>query len=154
MKVADLIGGGVGVALGAYVLYEGAKMPTDQIMKIGPSFFPDALAVALIVFSTLLIIYALAGRAKGKAQPIRLSDRGFQRALVSLAAIIAYAFFFNTLGYPIVTVVLVAGIMVLLGKRKPLEIAIVALATTFGVWLVFAKLLMLSMPMGPLETLF
>ena len=154
MKVADLIGGGAGIAFGAYVLYEGAKMPTDHIMKIGPSFFPEALAVGLIVFSALLIIYALLGRSKGQSQPIDLRDKGFQRALVSLAAIIAYAYFFNTIGYPIVTVLLVAGVMLLLGKRQPLQIALVALATTFAVWLVFAKLLMLSMPMGLLEDFF
>jgi len=54
---------------------------------------------------------------------------------------------------PIVTVLLVGGIMMLLGKRNPLQIACVSVATTFVVWLLFAKLLMLSMPMGILEDL-
>ena len=153
MKIADFIGGGAGIALGAYVLYEGSKMPADHIMKIGPSYFPGALAIALIVFSAILIIYAFLGRAKGKSDAISLKDRGIQRALVSLAAIIAYAVFFNSLGYPLATLLLVSGIMILLGKREPKQIAIVALATTFAVWLIFAKLLMLSMPMGAFESL-
>ena len=153
MKTADLIGGGSGIALGCFVLYEGSKMPTDLIMKIGPSYFPDFLAIGLIIFSLILIIYALLGRSKGHSEPIRLGDKGIQRALVSLLAIVAYAVLLDLLGYPIVTITLVGGIMMLLGKRNPLQIAGVSVATTFIVWLLFAKLLMLSMPMGILEDL-
>ena len=80
MKTADLIGGGTGIALGCFVLYEGSKMPADLIMKIGPSYFPDLLAIGLIIFSLILIIYALRGRSKGLSEPISLSDKGIQRA--------------------------------------------------------------------------
>lgn len=153
MKTADLIGGGTGIALGCFVLYEGSKMPADLIMKIGPSYFPNVLAMVLIIFSLILIVYALLGRSKGHADPIRLGDKGIQRALISLLAIVAYAVFLDLLGYPVVTVLLVSGIMMLLGKRNPLQIACVSVATTFVVWLLFAKLLMLSMPMGILEDL-
>lgn len=153
MKTADLIGGGSGIALGSYILYEGSKMPADLIMKIGPSFFPDVLAVGLIFFSLILIVYALLGRSKGESEAISLKDKGVQRALVSLVAIVAYAVLLNPLGYPIVTVLLVSGVMILLGKRRPIQIVCVSLATTFVVWLLFAKLLMLSMPMGILEDL-
>jgi putative tricarboxylic transport membrane protein len=154
MKTADFIGGGAGIALGSYVLYEGSKMPLDLIMKIGPSYFPDALAIGLIVFSVILIIYACMGRTKGKAEAFSLKDKGIQRALLSLLAIIAYAVLFIPLGYPLATLLLVGGIMVLLGKREATQIAIVSVSTTFAVWLIFAKLLMLSMPMGILEDLF
>ena len=153
MKTADLIGGGSGIALGSYILYEGSKMPADLIMKIGPSYFPNVLAVGLIFFSLILIVYALLGRSKGESEAISLKDKGIQRALVSLVAIVAYAVLLNPLGYPIVTVLLVSGVMILLGKRRPIQIACVSLATTFVVWLLFAKLLMLSMPMGILEDL-
>lgn len=154
MKTADLIGGGAGIVLGSYVLYEGSKMPADLIMKIGPSFFPNALAVGLIIFSAILIVYALLGRAKGESEKLSFKDQGVQRALVSLLAIVAYTALLTTVGYPIMTILLVGGLMVLLGKRNALEIAGVAVATTFVVWLIFAKLLMLSMPMGVLEDLF
>lgn len=151
MKIADLIGGGLGIALGAYVIYEGSNMPEDHIMKIGPAFFPELLATGLIIFSGILIIYALQGKSKGTAEPIRLRDQGIQRALVSLLVIILYTALLNPLGYPICTLLLVAGIMLLLGKRQPLLVLGTSLGTTFGVWLVFAKLLKLSMPMGVLS---
>ena len=153
MKTADLIGGGLGIALGGYVLYEGSKMPADLIMKIGPSYFPNVLAVGLIIFSLILIVYALLGRTKGISEAISFKDKGIQRALISLLAIVAYAVLLIPLGFPISSVLLVSGIMILLGKRGPAQIACVSLATTFVVWLLFAKLLMLSMPMGILEDL-
>ena len=153
MKIADFIGGGAGIALGAYVLYEGSQMPSDHIMKIGPAYFPDALAIGLILFSAILIIYAMLGRTKGQAEAINFKDKGIQRALISLVAIIAYSLLFIPLGYPITTVFLVGGIMILLGIRDIKLIVTVALSTTLGVWLVFAKLLMLEMPMGILEGL-
>ena len=153
MRIADFIGGGAGIALGTYVLYEGSKMPADHIMKIGPAFFPDALAIGLIIFSAILIIYALLGRTKGQSDAISLKDKGIQRALVSLAAIVAYSLLFIPLGYPIATILLVGGIMVLLGIRDLKLIITVSLSTTLGVWLIFAKLLMLEMPMGILDGL-
>jgi len=153
MKTADIIGGGVGIALGSYVLYEGSRMPLDLIMKIGPSYFPDALAICLIIFSAILIVYALAGRAKGKGEAINFKDKGIQRALVSLLIIIVYTALLIPVGYPIMTVLLIGGIMVLLGKRDLMQITYVSLSTTFVVWVIFAKLLMLSMPMGILEDL-
>jgi hypothetical protein len=154
MKKADLVGGCAGIMLGAYVLYEGSKMPPDHIMKIGPSFFPGMLASGLILFSSILIIYALLGHSKGKAEAISFSSTGIQRALVALLAIIAYAVLLVPLGYPLSTLLLVGGIMRLLGKREPMQLALVSLGTTFCVWLIFAKLLKLSMPLGVLENLF
>ena len=154
MKKADLVGGSAGIVLGAYVLYEGSRMPPDLIMKIGPSFFPDMMAAGLILFSSLLIVYALLGRAKGHAEAIDIRNRGIRRALVALLAIIAYAALLIPLGYPLSTPLLVGGVMVLLGKRAPLQVAAVSLGTTFCVWLIFAKLLKLSMPLGILDNLF
>ncbi len=151
MKIADFIGGGAGIALGTYVIYEGSKMPADHIMKIGPAFFPDALAIGLIFFSVILIIYALLGRSKGQSDAISFKDKGIQRALISLAAIIVYSLLFIPLGYPITTILLVGGIMALLGIRDFKLITKVSLATTLGIWLIFAKLLMLEMPMGILD---
>lgn len=151
MKIADFIGGGLGIALGAYVIYEGAQMPEDHIMKIGPSFFPDLLATGLILFSSVLVIYALFGKAKGHAEPIRLGDKGVQRMLISLFAIVLYAALLKPVGYPICTTLLVGSIMFLLGKRQPAVLIGTSIITTLGVWLIFAKLLKLSMPMGVLS---
>lgn len=153
MKTADIIGGSAGIVLGGYVLYEGSKMPLDLIMKIGPSYFPDALAIGLIIFSAILIVYALLGRSKGESEAISFRDKGIQRALVSLLIILVYTTLLIPVGYPIMTILLVGGTMVLLGKRDLWQITYVSVSTTFVVWLIFAKLLMLSMPMGILEDL-
>lgn len=154
MKIADFIGGALGIALGSYVIFEGNNMPEDHIMKIGPGYFPELLAIGLIAFSCILLVYAALGKSKGVAEPIHLQDKGVQRTLISLLAIIAYTALFKTLGFPLCTMLLVGGIMVLLGKRDPKIVIGISLAVTAGVWLVFTKLLTLSLPMGVLSDLF
>ena len=154
MKIADFIGGAAGVALGCYVIFESRNMPEDHIMKIGPGYFPELLAMGLIVFSCILLVYAFLGKSKGVAEPIRFRDRGVRRALISLLAIIAYTALFKTLGFPLCTMLLVGGVMALLGKRDPKILIGISLAVTAGVWLVFTKLLTLSLPMGVLSDFF
>ncbi len=56
MKVADIVGGLIGILVGAFALWEGTKMPTDVVMKIGPSFFPSILGGMLILCSSVLLV--------------------------------------------------------------------------------------------------
>ena len=67
MKTADIFGGIIGILIGLFALWEGAKMPTDVVMKIGPSFFPNILAGCLILFSIVLLINATRGSAAQNA---------------------------------------------------------------------------------------
>ena len=55
MKKADIVGGIIGVLIGLYAIWEGLQMPTDHVMKIGPSFFPIILSAILIAFSSKVI---------------------------------------------------------------------------------------------------
>ena len=64
MKIADIFGGALGILIGLFAIWEGTKMPTDVVMKIGPSFFPNILGGLLILFSAILIANALRGRLR------------------------------------------------------------------------------------------
>lgn len=88
MKKADIVGGLIGILIGLYAIWEGTKMPEDLVMKIGPSFFPNILAGILILFSATLIINALRGKSKGEVAPLKLSDKGVQRGLITLVSTI------------------------------------------------------------------
>ena len=150
MKVADLVGGLIGVFIGLYAIWEGSNMPTDVVMKIGPSFFPNILAGFLILFSVILIINALRGRSVGKVEALRLSDKGVQRGLVTLAATIIFCAILEPLGFIPSSILFLVFMMLLMGNRKPLQLTIAPLLVTFSIWLIFEKLLNLSMPAGVL----
>ena len=150
MRVADIWGGLVGILIGAYVVWEGSNMPPDLVMKIGPSFFPNILAGLLILFSVVLLVNALRGKSKGTLEPLRLSSKGTQRGLVTLAATIVFCAVLESLGFILTAIIFLMFMMVLMGKRKPLPILLVPPLITFFVWLVFEKVLFLSLPAGVL----
>lgn len=153
MKVADIIGGLIGILIGSYVIWEGSNMPPDYVMKIGPSFFPNILAGLLILFSFTLIIHALKGRSKGTLEPLRLSDKGVQRGLITLVASILFCAVLMPLGFILASILFLAFMMLMMSNRKPLQVLFAPLLITFSIWLIFEKVLNLSMPAGVLVDL-
>ena len=150
MKVADIFGGALGVLIGLFAIWEGTKMPADVVMKIGPSFFPNILGGLLILFSAILMINALRGKSKGKVEPYRLSDKGTQRGLITLAAGIVFCLVLDPLGFIPCSIIFLTFIMLVMGKRSALPILVAPSLITLAVWLVFEKVLSLSMPAGVL----
>ncbi len=150
MKIADIFGGALGILIGLFAIWEGTKMPTDVVMKIGPSFFPNILGGLLIVFSAILIANALRGRSKGKIEPYRLSDKGTQRGLITLVAGIVFCVVLDPLGFIPTSIIFLTFMMVVMGKRHPLLLAVTPALITWAVWLIFEKVLSLSLPAGVL----
>lgn len=150
MKAADIIGGLVGILIGLYAIWEGMNMPTDAVMNIGPSFFPIVLAGFLILFSVVLIINALKGKSKGTVTPLKLSDKGVQRGLITLIASIVFCVVLEPLGFIPSSIIFLVFMMFVMGNRKPLQILIAPPLVTITVWLIFEKVLNLSMPAGVL----
>lgn len=148
MKKADIVGGLIGILIGIYAIWEGTKMPEDLVMKIGPSFFPNILAGFLILFSATLIINALRGKSKGEVAPLKLSDKGVQRGLITLVATIVFCVALDPLGFIPTAIVFLVFMMLVMGNRKPLQLTIAPPLVTLAIWLVFEKVLNLSMPAG------
>ena len=148
MKVPDIAGGAVGVAIGAYVIIQSAKMPPDHIMKIGPAFFPSILAIGLIVFSVYLAVAGALTKKEGGFERIDFRRFGIWRAVISLGISAVYAVALKPLGFIPASILFIAALMVLLGAKKPLVIVFVSIGATAGVYLVFSILLVISLPVG------
>lgn len=151
MRTANIAGGAVGAAIGTWVLIEAAKMPADHIMKIGPSYYPSLLAVALIGLSAALCVQGALGKKGGDFESIDFSSFGVYRALIALASALVYVFLMRPLGFLPATTLFVLALMLLLGSRKPLELILVPPLAALGVWLVFDRLLMITLPAGLLS---
>ena len=148
MKKADIIGGLIGILIGLYAIWEGTNMPEDVVMKIGPSFFPTILASLLIIFSLVLIVNALRGKSKGEVTPLKLSDKGVQRGLITLVAAIVFCVALDPIGFIPTAIVFLAFMMWVMGNRKPILMIVVPPLITLTIWLIFEKVLNLSMPAG------
>ena len=124
MKKADIVGGLIGILIGLYALWEGSKMPEDVVMKIGPSFFPNILAALLILFSLVLIVNALRGKSKGEVAPLKLSDKGVQRGLITLVSAVLFCVVLDPLGFIPTAIIFLVFMMWVMGNRKPAMLAI------------------------------
>lgn len=153
MKVADITSGLLGLLLGLWVLWHSANMPADLVMKIGPGFFPSILAGGLVVFSAALILKAVRGRSKGQVEARSWFDVGLRRGLITGAAAIVFVAVMQPLGFIPTSIVFLTFMMWVMGKRQPLLMGLVPSLVTVGIWLVFEKLLHLSMPPGVLDGL-
>jgi putative tricarboxylic transport membrane protein len=150
MKTADLVGGLIGMLIGALFFWQSSVMPSDVVMKIGPGFFPSLMSVALFLFSGILVVNALRGRSKGELQPLRLSDKGVQRGLILLVAAVSFVAVLEPLGFIPTAIVFLTVMMLVMGMRKPALVLCVPAVIAGGVWGLFEKVLHLSMPAGVL----
>jgi len=147
-----MISGMIGIVIGAYVLITCRSYPEDFVMKIGPAFFPEMLAAGLILFSAVLVLQAMLGKSIGDVQHLSIRDKGAQRILLALAGMIVYCAVLKPVGFIIATIPWIMFYMYLLGNRKKLQYLWVPIAITLAVYLVFEKVLVLSLPGGLLRS--
>jgi len=152
VKFADVVSGMIGILIGVYIMIQCQSYPEDFVMKIGPAFFPEILAGGLIVFSVLLILLALLGKSIGDFQKLSVREKGTQRVLIAVVVMIVYCAVLKPVGFIIATIPFIMIFMFLLGNRNKLQYVWVPVAITLAVYLVFEKLLVLSLPGGLLSS--
>ncbi|BBE70695.1 tripartite tricarboxylate transporter TctB family protein [Oharaeibacter diazotrophicus] len=116
--------------------------------RIGPTAFPYAIATALA-----LLAVGTAAKAWRGAFPERERDEPAP-ILWIVGGLAVQLLILKTAGFSIATGLLFAATARGFG-RGPLWITVpVGIALSLAIWLVFARLLQLSLPAGPLERLF
>lgn len=149
---------GVGILLVA-----GDIRPTGPVVDpIGPRAFPYAIGAILLVAGAILSVTG--ARALIHEGPIAENSDGepdepgvpasASRAWCVMALTVAYVLLLSRLGYPLATPVYVAGALLLMGMRSGPVIAAVAIGYTAATYVVFAMLMRVTLPLGPLETWF
>ena len=158
MNRANFVCGAIGVAVGGGAYFRTSDFPADVVMKIGPAFFPSMLAGGLMLSSAALMVIAAMEAAQpaapdAEAEPFRLSlDDGRVRAVVTTLAVLAFTLVLVPLGFIPTSVIFLLAMMALLGVRRPLLMAATSVGVTLGIWLIFEKLLVLTLPAGILES--
>lgn len=148
MKKADIIAGVIGLLIAVYVIRDAYYFPEDKVLLLGPSFFPTALAVGLGILSLVLIVLALAGKSRPSTDPFNIKDPGVHRAIICLAAIVAYCRLFEFLGFIITSTAFLFALMYLLKRRDYLKMAAVSIGVTLLIYGIFNRLLDISLPAG------
>ncbi len=163
MRLIEALGGLGAILLGAAVFVLTLSFPALPEGYPGPALFPNLVASLLVLFGGILAWQGVrpGGRAGcpnataaptaagGAAQPLAAgSAAAWVNALLVIAAVIAYVHLVGRLGFPVTVGLLNLGLMIRLGT--PWSAALpVAAATAIGVYLLFARLLLVPLPPGP-----
>ena len=144
----------------AYVQTLGFKIVKKAAVQ--PATFPQIMCIGMMVFTVILIIQSLLKLKYMKeddplAEPAAsiniFKNKGVQAGAFVIVLCIAYAALFEVLGYVLVSAIVAAVIMILIGKRDVKQIALVSVLVPLLMWLVFYKLLTVNIPMGVLQPL-
>jgi putative tricarboxylic transport membrane protein len=119
----------------------------------GPGFFPFWLGLIGAILSVAILVQVTLARAdEGTAvsvAPDLAPDRRMAlQAIGVLIALTAAAVLFEPLGYRLTMLPFIVGVLLVLGARSAIAIALTALAGSFGVFHVFYYWLKVPLPIG------
>ena len=150
------------LAFEAWAWYQSTLIKTAKNAAVQPSTFPRIMIIGMAVFTVVLLIQSILKLSTLKADdPLAakaeslnpIKDKGVLAAFVVILLCCAYVYFFKSLGYVIVSFLLSAIIMWMIGMRKPAPLLLLSALVPLGMWLIFYKFLTVNIPMGPLQFL-
>jgi putative tricarboxylic transport membrane protein len=150
MKRADIIAGVLGIALCFFIFYITTSFPEDQVVRVGPAFFPRLVAAGLGIFSAILLLTAFTRKHLETHSGFSFKDRGVQRGIISFVATVIYCLFFEYLGFITCTIIYLIFLMLLLKDRQYVQLTIISITVTITVFFIFRILLNITLPMGTL----
>jgi putative tricarboxylic transport membrane protein len=158
MKSSEVLSGGVFFLFGAATTILATQMPIGSFRAAGSGLFPLCLGIFLMLLSAGLMVKVLflakeheaeqtevtiAEDACAKKEPGSLLPVVIFLAIMGLAAL-----FLPTLGYLVVSFLLMAGLLATLGLRRWPMILVLSLVTAAGSHVLFVYLLRIPLPKG------
>lgn len=144
----------------AYLIGAYLAIPIPMIkQQVGPSVFPKAVGFLMLLISLCNMFIQFRGAAKedeARAAIIGAEEKVETKAdwklmSVIIGLMVIYALAFEKLGYALTTLsVFMAGVLVLDRKHLARDLTIGVIAS-FGMYLIFTRLLKVSLPAGPLS---
>ena len=155
MRRGWLVAAGGFLALFAGTIYLSLKLPLLDALGPGPGFFPLILALLGAVLAVALIVeVARAPRGSANApdadaaEPF-MPDGAAMFRIVGIAVLLLAAFSaLDPLGYRLTALLFITLLLLALGIRNYVAIAVVALVLSFGVFHSFYYWLKVPLPMG------
>ncbi len=128
---------------------------------LGPDVFPKAIGALMLFLAAVYVMQSFRGLVhedEQRAAIIGADDKlnsYMDRKTVGilLVLMLAYAFAFERLGYPIATFLMFMAGVVVLDRRHLARDTIIGMFASFGLYFAFAYLLRVQLPPGPLAWL-
>jgi len=145
MWLAELLGGGVVLVLGAAVVVLSRQLPYHAEYGPGPGFLPFWLGLGLIACAVVVLGDVFVRRSEHEGA---FFHRGIRRVTLSLASLIVIILLVPFLGLAIGLGFYTAFLMRVLGRHGWLLCGVVGVLTVFGIRWIFGSWLQLPLPTG------
>jgi putative tricarboxylic transport membrane protein len=150
MDKDEIIVGVIILLFGAATALLSLKMPLGTFRMAGTGMFPLILGILLIILSGIFVlkIYFQGKKEQMKKEPSLESSESPIQLTLFLGAMVLATLFFNQLGYPLTSLLLMLALLRILGiKRWGLNI-LISVVTAVGSYFLFVKWLNIPMPKG------
>ena len=135
--------------VGAFVCWEARKLEYGRIVKPGPAFLPFWLGVALSFVSVVLILRMAREKTdRPVSSPGLWKGLRWEKVLYSLAALLLYGFFLESLGYILATFLLMVFFFRAIEPQRWFVAFFGAGVTSFITYALFKVWLQVQLPIG------
>lgn len=148
-KWSDILASLFFAFIGMGVMLKAIQLRIGTATEPQPGFFPFLGGITITILSGILLVQAWRGKSAG-AQ----SFGNLRRPSLLILGLFFYIFLFNPLGYIISTTLLAAIVLYILETRPWWVLAGVSLSLSIGTFLLFDRLLSMSLPKGILAIIF
>jgi|GEM_PF-664141 len=128
--------------------YTNATVSTSNSLVasgIAADFYPKLLFLVLGICGVILLVQ---GAMRKPEEQIPFPRTDWKRIFISFFMMLAYAFLIDEklLGFIIASILFMFAFMFFLGERKWLNLILVPIIGSFGVWLLFGKVFSIALP--------
>jgi putative tricarboxylic transport membrane protein len=150
VKRDEIIAGIVILLFGGATALFSLRMPLGTFRMAGPGMFPLILGILLMILSA---VYVLNLFFQGKKGPIKKaasseSSESPVPLILFLGTMVSVAAFFNRLGYPLSSFLLMAALLRILGVKRWMVTLPLASITAAVCYFIFVQLLRIPLPKG------
>jgi putative tricarboxylic transport membrane protein len=133
------------MSIGLFLVSQAGKIGYSDISGPGPGFFPFWVGLLLSIAAFFWLIAEFRANKDSQVQQ-DLDPKGIYRVARLLLAVMLLTFCFVPLGYNISVLFFMLFLTTTMGKGKVSTNIIVSFASSFGIYLVFEKLLDVPLP--------
>ena len=151
--LADLVSGILSILLGSLTMRLSFGFQIKASDRVGggidAALYPRLISTAVIILGLVLLVQGVQARLTAPASRGTASaDKSLFVLLALYTTLVIFTLVLNSIGYFIASLVLIAVVMVLLGERRALVIAVVSVAVTAGIFIAFRHGFNIVLPEG------
>lgn len=147
MRKYNFVVAALSILMGCGILWFSRNLtPFDEMGIPGEAFWPQAIAWLLIFLGGLQAVQSLVASPSNGEASVDLHSPGVRAAYIGAVLAFGYAGLMAYFGFSVATLVFIPLLMLLMGERKPLMIAVTALAVVAVVWFFFVQVFNTTLP--------